>query len=344
MMHNIYRKKTVSTAICFLQAEEYFEYVNSILGKVIAMIYDNIGQLIGRTPMVRLHLNKPEIKAELLAKVESFNPGGSIKDRVGAHMLLDAEEKGLISPGATIIEPTSGNTGVGLALVCAVKGYKLILTMPENMSIERRLLLKAYGAELILTPKELGMQGAVDKANELKQQNPNSFIPQQFSNPTNPLAHELTTAKEILEDTNGNINIFVASIGTGGTLCGCAKTLKKFNNNIKIYGIEPENSPLITQGKASSHKIQGIGANFIPKNYNNQFVDEVLTVNESVALKTARNLAQKEGILCGISSGANVAKALELAQKEENRGKIIVTIICDTGERYLSNELFNYDR
>lgn len=307
-------------------------------------ICTNILDLIGKTPLVELKtLNKTGV-ARVLVKLESKNLGGSIKDRPALFMIEEAEKQGLINKETLIIEPTSGNTGVGLALVCAVKGYKLILTMPENMSIERRLLLKAYGAELILTPKELGMQGAVDKANELKQQNPNSFIPQQFSNPTNPLAHELTTAKEILEDTNGNINIFVASIGTGGTLCGCAKTLKKFNNNIKIYGIEPENSPLITQGKASSHKIQGIGANFIPKNYNNQFVDEVLTVNESVALKTARNLAQKEGILCGISSGANVAKALELAQKEENRGKIIVTIICDTGERYLSNELFNYDR
>ena len=307
-------------------------------------ICTNILDLIGKTPLVELKtLNKTGV-ARVLVKLESKNLGGSIKDRPALFMIEEAEKQGLINKETLIIEPTSGNTGVGLALVCAVKGYKLILTMPENMSIERRLLLKAYGAELILTPKELGMQGAVDKANELKQQNPNSFIPQQFSNPTNPLAHELTTAKEILEDTNGNINIFVASIGTGGTLCGCAKTLKKFNNNIKIYGIEPENSPLITQGKASSHKIQGIGANFIPKNYNNQFVDEVLTVNESVALKTARNLAQKEGILCGISSGANVAKALELAQKEENRGKIIVTIICDTGERYLSSELFNYDR
>lgn len=307
-------------------------------------IYTNILELIGKTPLVEIKkLNKTGV-ARVFVKLESKNLGGSIKDRPALFMIEEAEKQGLINKDTIIIEPTSGNTGVGLALVCAVKGYKLILTMPENMSLERRALLKAYGAELILTPKELGMQGAVDKANELKQQNKNSFIPQQFSNPTNPLAHELTTAKEILKDTDGNIDIFIASIGTAGTLCGCAKTLKKYNNNIKIYGVEPQNSPLITQGKASSHKIQGIGANFIPENYNKEFVDEVLTVNENIALETARDLAQKEGILCGISSGANVATALKLAQKEENRGKIIVTIICDTGERYLSSELFNYDR
>ena len=307
-------------------------------------ICTNILDLIGKTPLVELKtLNKNGV-ARVFVKLESKNLGGSIKDRPALFMIEEAEKQGLINKETLIIEPTSGNTGVGLALVCAVKGYKLILTMPENMSLERRLLLKAYGAELILTPKELGMQGAVDKAKELQRQNPNSFIPQQFSNPTNPLAHELTTAQEIIKDTDGNIDIFIASIGTGGTLCGCAKTLKEFNNNIKVYGIEPENSPLITQGKASSHKIQGIGANFIPQNYNEEFVDEVLTVNENIALETARYLAQKEGILCGISSGANVCKALELAQKEENRGKIIVTIICDTGERYLSSELFNNDR
>lgn len=307
-------------------------------------ICTNILDLIGKTPLVELKtLNKNGV-ARVFVKLESKNLGGSIKDRPALFMIEEAEKQGLINKETLIIEPTSGNTGVGLALVCAVKGYKLILTMPENMSLERRLLLKAYGAELILTPKELGMQGAVDKANELQRQNPNSFIPQQFSNPTNPLAHELTTAKEIIKDTDGNIDIFIASIGTGGTLCGCAKALKEFNNNIKVYGIEPENSPLITQGKASSHKIQGIGANFIPPNYNEEFINEVLTVNENIALETARNLAQKEGILCGISSGANVCKALELAQKEENRGKIIVTIICDTGERYLSSELFNNDR
>ena len=307
-------------------------------------ICTNILELIGKTPLVELKtLNKNGV-ARVLVKLESKNLGGSIKDRPALFMIEEAEKQGLINKETLIIEPTSGNTGVGLALVCAVKGYKLILTMPENMSLERRLLLKAYGAELILTPKEFGMQGAVDKAKELQRKNPNSFIPQQFSNPTNPLAHERTTAQEIIKDTDGNIDIFVASIGTGGTLCGCAKALKAFNNNIKVFGVEPENSPLITQGKASSHKIQGIGANFIPENYNKNFVDEVLTVNENIALETARNLAQKEGILCGISSGANIAKALELAQKEENRGKIIVTIICDTGERYLSSELFNYDR
>ena len=306
-------------------------------------ICTNILNLIGNTPLVELKkINNGG--ARILVKLESKNLGGSIKDRPALFMIEEAEKKELINKNTLIIEPTSGNTGVGLALVCAVKGYKLILTMPENMSLERRALLKAYGAELILTPKELGMQGAVDKANEIKAKNPNSFTPQQFSNPTNPLAHELTTAQEIIKDTDGNIDIFLASIGTGGTLCGCAKALKDFNKNIEVYGIEPENSPLISKGKASTHKIQGIGANFIPENYNNEYIDKVLTVNENVAIETARKLASVEGILCGISSGANVAKAIELSNLEENKEKTIITIICDTGERYLSSELFNYDR
>ena len=306
-------------------------------------ICTNILNLIGNTPLVELKkINNGG--ARILVKLESKNLGGSIKDRPALFMIEEAEKKELINKNTLIIEPTSGNTGVGLALVCAVKGYKLILTMPENMSLERRALLKAYGAELILTPKELGMQGAVDKANEIKAKNPNSFIPQQFSNPTNPLAHELTTAQEIIKDTDGNIDIFLASIGTGGTLCGCAKALKDFNKNIEVYGIEPENSPLISKGKASTHKIQGIGANFIPENYNNEYIDKVLTVNENVAIETARKLASVEGILCGISSGANVAKAIELSNLKENKEKTIITIICDTGERYLSSELFNYDR
>lgn len=259
-------------------------------------------------------------------------------------MIEEAEKSGLITPKTLIIEPTSGNTGVGLALCCAVKGYKLILTMPENMSLERRLLLKAYGAELILTPAESGMKGAVDKALELSKNNPDSFIPQQFNNPSNPLSHELTTAKEIIKDTDGQIDIFVASFGTAGTLCGCGKALKEFNPAIKVIGVEPETSPLVSQGKSGAHKIQGIGANFIPENFTSDVVDEVITANDETALQTARDLASKEGILCGISSGANVAAALELAQKAENEGKIIVTVICDTGERYLSNELFNNEK
>jgi len=307
-------------------------------------ICTNILDLIGKTPLVEIKKLNEKGLARVFVKLESKNIGGSIKDRPALFMIEEAEKQGLINKDTLIIEPTSGNTGVGLALVCAIKGYKLILTMPENMSLERRALLKAYGAELILTPKELGMQGAVDKANELKLQNPNSYIPQQFSNPSNPLSHELTTAQEIIDDLDGQIDIFISSIGTAGTLCGCAKKLKSYNSNITVYGLEPQTSPLITQGKASTHKIQGIGANFIPQNYTPDFVDKVLTVDENLAITTARNLATKEGILCGISSGANVAKALELAKLEENKNKNIVTIICDTGERYLSSELYNYDR
>ena len=304
-------------------------------------VYENVLDLIGGTPLVEIKKLNKNGKARVFVKLESRNPGGSIKDRPALKMLEDAEKSGIITPKTLIIEPTSGNTGVGLALCCAVKGYKLILTMPENMSLERRLLLKAYGAELILTPAKSGMKGAVDKALELSKNNPDSFIPQQFNNPSNPLSHELTTAKEIIKDTDGQIDIFAASFGTAGTLCGCGKALKEFNPEIKIIGVEPETSPLVSRGKAGAHKIQGIGANFIPENFNSEVVDEVITANDETAMQTARDLASKEGILCGISSGANVAAALELAQKAENEGKIIVTVICDTGERYLSSELFN---
>ena len=305
-------------------------------------VYNNILETIGKTPIVKINKLNSGV-ANIFAKVEYFNPAGSIKDRVALNMIEKAQELGLINNETLIIEPTSGNTGIGLALVCAVKDYKLILTMPENMSLERRLLLKAYGAEIILTPKEKGMQGAVDKAQDLLKNIQNSFMPQQFDNPANPLAHELTTAVEILEDTNNKTDIFIAGLGTAGTLCGCGKKFKEVNQQIKVIGVEPENSPLITKGKANTHKIQGIGANFIPKNFDNKYIDEICTVNENIAIQTARDLATKEGILCGISSGANVAKALELSLKEENTGKNIVTIICDTGERYLSSELFNND-
>ncbi len=306
-------------------------------------IYENVLEIIGNTPLVELKKLNKNGKAHVFVKLESKNPAGSIKDRPALKMIETAEKAGLINQNTTIIEPTSGNTGIGLALVCAVKDYKLILTMPENMSLERRLLLKAYGAEIILTPKEKGMQGAVDKAQDLLKNIQNSFMPQQFDNPANPLAHELTTAVEILEDTNNETDIFIAGLGTAGTLCGCGKKFKEVNQQIKVIGVEPENSPLITKGKANTHKIQGIGANFIPKNFDNKYIDEICTVNENIAIQTARDLATKEGILCGISSGANVAKALELSLKEENTGKNIVTIICDTGERYLSSELFNND-
>ena len=307
-------------------------------------VYNNILELIGKTPLVELQKLNYNGKARVFVKLESKNPGGSIKDRPAIKLLTDAENSNKINQNTTIIEPTSGNTGVGLALACAVKGYKLILTMPENMSLERRTLLKAYGAELILTPKEKGMQGAVDKANELANSIQNSYIPQQFSNPSNTKAHEISTAEEIIQDTDGQVSIFITSIGTSGTLCGCAKTLKQHNPKIKIFGIEPETSPLLTKGFSSTHKIQGIGANFIPPIYSPEYIDEILTINEDIAIQTARELATKEGILCGISSGANVAKALELAQLEENAGKIIVTIICDTGERYLSSELYQNEQ
>lgn len=304
-------------------------------------IVENVLDLIGETPLVEIKKLNKNGKARVFVKLESKNPGGSIKDRPALKMIEEAEKSGKITPDTLIIEPTSGNTGVGLALVCAVKGYKLILTMPENMSLERRTLLKAYGAQLLLTPKEKGMQGAVDKALELARENKNSFIPQQFNNPANPLAHETSTAKEILEDTDGKIDFFIASFGTAGTLCGCGKTLKEFNPAIKVIGVEPDTSPLVSQGKSGAHKIQGIGANFIPENFNAEFVDGIITVDAETAMQTARDLASKEGILCGISSGANVAKALELAKQPENEGKIIVTVICDTGERYLSSELFS---
>lgn len=306
-------------------------------------VYNNVLELIGNTPLVELKKLNTNGLARIFVKLESKNPAGSIKDRPALNMIETAEKEGLINSQTIIIEPTSGNMGVGLAMICAVKGYKLILTMPESMSIERRALLKAYGAELVLTSKELGMQGAVDKALELSRENPNSFIPQQFKNPANPFAHEKTTAQEIFKDLDGKVDIFISAFGTAGTLCGCGKFFKEQNKNIQIIGVEPETSPLLSKGQAGAHKIQGIGANFVPQNLNLEYVDEILTQNADVAMQTARDLASKEGILCGISAGANVAKALELSKLQENKGKNIVTVICDTGERYLSSELFKYD-
>ena len=304
------------------------------------MIYDNIGQLIGRTPLVRLHLNNPEIKAELLAKVESFNPGGSIKDRVGAYMLLDAEEKGMIAPGATIIEPTSGNTGVGLALMAAVKGYKMILTMPENMSAERQSLLKAYGAEIILTPAADGMAGAIAKAEAMLREIPGSYMCGQFDNEANPMAHYLTTAQEIYADTDGKVDIVVAAIGTGGTITGIERGLKEYHKDIQIIGVEPLQSAVINGRPKGAHKIQGIGAGFIPSILDLSLIDEVLMIDGDEAMAESRMLAKTQGILCGISAGAALLAAEQVGSRPENEGKRIVVILPDTGERYLSTELF----
>lgn len=312
---------------------------------VMSNIANQLTELIGRTPLVRLNRFGKELNpgAEIVVKVESFNPGGSAKDRIALAMIEDAEKKGLLTPGATIIEPTSGNTGVGLALVAAVKGYKLILTMPDSMSIERRNLLKAYGAKIELTPGKDGMQGAVDKANELHAQTPGSFIPMQFDNPANPQRHYATTAEEIWKDTDGKVDIFVAGVGTGGTVSGTGKRLKELNPNVKIVAVEPASSPLITTGKAGPHKIQGIGANFIPKTYDASVVDEVLTVENDDAIRSGRRLAQEDGLLVGISSGAAAYAALQLALRPENKGKRIVALLPDTGERYLSTVLYAFE-
>lgn len=295
-------------------------------------IYDNILELIGNTPLVKINkLNTG--KSTVLAKVESFNPAGSVKDRPALNMIEDAEKKGLINKDTVIIEPTSGNTGIGLAMVCAVRGYRMILTMPETMSEERRKLLKAYGAELVLTDGSKGMQGAVDKANELHKEIKNSFIPQQFSNPANPASH-LVTAEEIWQCTDGKVDIVIAGVGTGGTISGIARVLKGKNPNIKAVAVEPLSSPLLSKGQAGTHKIQGIGANFIPENFDRKVIDEIFTVSNEDAIETARKTAVQEGILCGISSGSALYAACEYSK--ENEDKVIVAILPDTGERYLS--------
>ncbi len=302
-------------------------------------IYDNISQLIGKTPLVKINrLNKTSNL--VLGKVEYFNPTGSIKDRVALAMIEHAQKEGIIHPDRTvIIEPTSGNTGIGLALVCLIKGYKLILTMPETMSEERRKLLKAYNAKLVLTSGAKGMQGAVDEANRLKQEIKDSFIPQQFSNVANPAVHYNTTAQEIWNDTDNKVDIVVAGVGTGGTVSGIGKFLKEKNKDIKIVALEPKSSPLITEGNSGAHKIQGIGANFIPKNFNREYVDEVVTIEDELALEYTKKLSKEEGIFAGISSGAAIAAAIRLASEVEN--KTIVAVLPDSGMRYLSN--LNFD-
>ena len=305
-------------------------------------IYKDVTELIGSTPLVELSNYEKEnsLEARLLAKLERQNPAGSIKDRAALYMINDAEGKGLLREGATIIEPTSGNTGIGLAAVCAARGYKLVLTMPETMSLERRKLLSAYGAQLVLTKGSEGMQGAVNKANELKEQLEGSVILGQFDNKANALSHYMTTGPEIYEDTEGNVDVLVACVGTGGTITGIARYLKEKKPSVRIVAVEPESSPLLSQGRAGAHKIQGIGANFVPSVLDMSLVDEVVTVSDEDALSTGAQIVKTDGILVGISSGAAISAAGKIAKREEYKGKNIVVVLPDTGERYLSSEMF----
>lgn len=304
------------------------------------MIYQGIDELVGKTPLVRIHHVTKGIGAEVLVKLERNNPAGSIKDRVALQMILDAEEEGKLRPGAVIIEPTSGNTGVGLAAFGAVRGYRVILIMPETMSRERQLLLTAYGAQVVLTPGSAGMQGAIDKARELAEEYPGSWIPEQFENPSNPKAHYLSTGPEIWEDTKGQVDILVAGVGTGGTLTGTGRYLKEQKPTVEIVAVEPDRSPLLSGGEAGPHGLQGIGANFIPKILDQELYQEVIRVRDEDAYHMGQRLAREEGILTGITSGAAVWAALEVAKRPENQGKTIVAILPDTGERYLSTPLF----
>ena len=303
------------------------------------MIYESLSQLIGNTPLLRIGGHK----ADILLKLEYFNPGGSVKDRIALAMIEDAEKSGTLKPGATIIEPTSGNTGVGLAWVGTSRGYKVILTMPDTMSLERRNLLKALGAKLELTPGALGMKGAIDRANQLRDGTPGSVILGQFTNPANPAMHERTTGEEIWNDSEGKVDIFVAGAGTGGTVSGCGRALKRHNPAVRIVAVEPEGSPVLSKGIAGKHKIQGIGAGFVPETYDKDAVDEVLPVSDDNAIRASRLLASEQGLLVGISSGAAFHAALELSDREENAGKTIVALLPDTGERYLSTVLFAFE-
>jgi cysteine synthase A len=306
-------------------------------------IAKSLTELIGNTPLLELsNYNKiHNLKAKIIAKLEYFNPGGSVKDRIGYAMIVDAEKKGIINKDTHIIEPTSGNTGIALAWVSAARDYKLTLTMPETMSVERRNLLKALGANIVLTDGNLGMKGAIDKARELAAQDPNSFIPQQFENPANPKIHQETTAQEIMKDTQGKLDIFVSGVGTGGTISGVGKVLKMHNGDIRVVAVEPQSSPVLSGGAPGPHKIQGIGAGFVPKTYFSEVVDEVIQVSDSDAFDAAKDIAQAEGLLVGISSGAALWAATELAKRAENAGKTIVVLLPDTGERYLSTPLFS---
>ena len=305
----------------------------------MSAIFEDMTAAVGCTPLVQIN-KLGSGKTTILAKLESYNPCGSVKDRIAKSMIEAAEKQGLIKPDTVIIEPTSGNTGIGLAFICAVKGYRLMLTMPESMSIERRKLLKLFGAEIVLTSAELGMTGAVQEAEQLVAQNSNSFMPQQFNNPANPQIHAETTAEEIWNDTDGKVDIFVAGIGTGGTLTGCAEVLKQRNKNLKAVALEPEDSPVLSGGEPGPHKIQGIGAGFVPQVLNVDAIDEIIQVSNDDAMETARQLAAKEGILAGVSSGAAMWAAMQLSQRVENQGKTIVVILPDTGERYISTEMF----
>ncbi len=309
----------------------------------MAKIYSSVEALIGRTPLLRLEKfeKKYSLDAKLIAKLESFNPGGSAKDRVAKAMIDDAEEKGLLKKGGVIIEPTSGNTGIGLAVVAAARGYDAIIVMPDSMSIERQKLMRAFGATLILTPGDEGMKGAIKKANELKEEIPGSFIPDQFSNPANAAAHRATTGPEIWEDTDGEVDIFVCGIGTGGTITGVGEYLKSKKPDVQIIGVEPSDSPFLTEGKSGPHGLQGIGAGFLPDVLNTEIYDEIITVSDTSAYSAGRNLGKTEGILCGISSGAALSAAKTVAKRPENKGKNIVVLLPDTGDRYLSTAMFS---
>jgi len=322
------------------QGIEMLQYKTTKIPKLTRGIAKDSTELIGNTPLVKLNRVTKGVKAEVVAKLESFNPLGSVKDRIGVAMIVDAEEKGLINKDTVIVEPTSGNTGIALAFVCAARGYKLILTMPDTMSLERRQLLSVFGAELVLTPGAEGMPGAISKAEQMTAENPSYFMPQQFKNPTNPEIHRSTTAEEIWRDTNGKVDILVCGVGTGGTLTGVAEVIKPRKPQFKAIAVEPVDSPVLSGGKPGPHKIQGIGAGFIPDVLRTDLIDEIIKVTDEDAVVMARRLAKEEGILTGISSGAATWAALEVAKRSENKNKLIVVVLPDTGERYLSTQLF----